>query len=106
MQIAKALVAGFGLLAAMAVSQDAQALTCSTASCTGTVRKLFVWTAAEPEGAHIRVQLVQDLAPTSCTLDGGKYWKLAASDENSYKVLIAAFLAGKQVTLRMIPAQA
>jgi hypothetical protein len=51
-------------------------------------------------GVH-QVQLDQNVAPAgTCTLGSGKYWAIRQTDQDLLKLVIAAQLANKPITLR------
>jgi hypothetical protein len=87
------------------ITQDAQAATtCDSAAgtCTGFIAKIAVHPDAGA-GANLvaaEVRLDGDVAP-GCTLSGG-YWEIAAGKDNIVKLLLAAYMAGKPVTLRKV----
>ena len=101
----KSLFAVLGMIGALVVSSEAHATTCTSSGCSGTIKKM-IFNASDnvPSPAVLThsLELDQDIAPTGCTLVGGKYWVLKADtrDQDLVKALLAAYLAGKPVTLR------
>ena len=101
----KSFFAVLGTMGALIVSSEAHATTCTSTTCTGTIKKIVLNTAANappsPQILYNSVELDQDIGPTSgCTLQGGKYWLLKASEIDIMKALVAAYLAGKPVGFR------
>lgn len=101
----KSLFAVLGMVGALIVSSEAHATTCTSTTCSGTIKKLVLNSQANmsPVTAPLThaVELDQDIAPTSgCTLSGGKYWIFKSSDQDLVKALLANYLAGKPVSFR------
>jgi hypothetical protein len=101
MQLVKKMIAGLGVLAGLALTGQAQALTCDATSCKGTIKSIVQYYSTET-AAQTQVRLDADVAPTGCTLNAGKYWVVRVADENIHKVVVAAYLAGKTISFRKI----
>jgi hypothetical protein len=100
LMVALPLAASVGTL-----TEDAHAATnCDSASgtCTGLIRSLAVHPDAGAGSTSVaaEVRLDADVAP-GCTLAGG-FWEIGTGKDNVIKTLLAAYLAGKPVTLRKV----
>lgn len=86
------------LMALGSVADHAYAASCTSDSCRGHITSISVFHATASNAATL--SLDSSDAPAGCTLSGGNEWLIARDDTDMVKAILAAHLAGREVTLR------
>ena len=84
--------------AVLAFAETAHA-TCSGHTCRGLIERVYV-----TAGGDVSVYLDQDTSGLTCTSDSRSYLTLRkghAAEESIYKMILALFLSGKQIAIRV-----
>lgn len=87
--------------------EAAAAGSCSTPN--GTCSGLIISIATHPDAgpsiaAEVKIESSSPSPTPGCTLAGGGFWEIAPGRENIVKMLTAAYLSGKPVTLKQVSA--